>query len=70
MMLDTAPPTARMTAFLGKFEAALAAADIDAAVAMFAADSYWRDLVASPGTSRPWKAAIRSATSSSIASAK
>jgi putative flavoprotein involved in K+ transport len=45
MMLDTAP-TARMTAFLGKFEAALAAADIDAAVAMFAADSYWRDLVA------------------------
>jgi putative flavoprotein involved in K+ transport len=45
MMLDTAP-NARMTAFLGKFEAALAAGDIDAAVGMFAADSYWRDLVA------------------------
>ena len=44
-MLDTAP-TARMTAFLGKFEAALAAGDIDAAAAMFAAESYWRDLVA------------------------
>jgi putative flavoprotein involved in K+ transport len=44
-MLDTAP-TARMTAFLGKFEAALAAGDIDAAAAMFAGESYWRDLVA------------------------
>jgi putative flavoprotein involved in K+ transport len=44
-MLDTAP-TARMTAFLGKFDAALAAGDIDAAVAMFAEESYWRDLVA------------------------
>ncbi|HSU99798.1 MAG TPA: nuclear transport factor 2 family protein, partial [Roseiarcus sp.] len=44
-MLDTAP-NARMAAFLGKFDAALAAGDIDAAVGMFAADSYWRDLVA------------------------
>ena len=34
-MLDTAP-NARMTAFLGKFDAALAAGDVDAAVAMFA----------------------------------
>jgi putative flavoprotein involved in K+ transport len=44
-MLDTAP-NARMAAFLGKFDAALAAGDIDAAVTMFAVDSYWRDLVA------------------------
>ena len=32
-MLDTAP-NARMAAFLGKFDAALAAGDVDAAVAM------------------------------------
>ncbi len=44
-MLDTAP-NARMAAFLGKFDAALAAGDVDAAVAMFGAESYWRDLVA------------------------
>ncbi len=44
-MLDTAP-NARVAAFLGKFDAALAAGDIDAAVAMFGAESYWRDLVA------------------------
>jgi putative flavoprotein involved in K+ transport len=44
-MLDKAP-NARMTAFLGKFDAALAAGDVDAAAAMFAAESYWRDLVA------------------------
>ena len=35
-MLDTAP-NARMAAFLGKFDAALAAGDVDAAVAMFGA---------------------------------
>ena len=68
-MLDTAP-TARMTAFLGKFEAALAAGDIDAAAAMFAAESYWRISSPSPGTSRRWKGAIRSATCSPIASTK
>jgi putative flavoprotein involved in K+ transport len=45
MMLDTAP-NARVTAFLGKFDAALTAGDIEAAVAMFGAESYWRDLVA------------------------
>ena len=44
-MLDTAP-NARVAAFLGKFDAALAAGDIDAAVPMFAVDSYWRDLIA------------------------
>ena len=44
-MLDTTP-NARMAAFLGRFDAALAAGDIDAAVAMFGKDSYWRDLVA------------------------
>jgi putative flavoprotein involved in K+ transport len=44
-MLDTGP-NARIAAFLGKFDAALAKGDIDAAVAMFGAESYWRDLVA------------------------
>ena len=44
-MLDTAP-NARIAAFLGKFDAALAAGDVDAAVGMFGEDSYWRDLVA------------------------
>ena len=43
-MLDTAP-NARMAAFLGKFDAALSAGDIEAAVGMFGAESYWRDLV-------------------------
>src|SRR6201987_3048019 len=44
-MLDTAPND-RIGAFLGKFDAALTAGDIDAVVGMFAEDSYWRDLVA------------------------
>ena len=44
-MLDKAP-NARVAAFLGKFDAALMAGDIDAATTMFAADGYWRDLVA------------------------
>jgi putative flavoprotein involved in K+ transport len=44
-MLDKAP-NARVTAFLGKFDAALAAGDVDAAVALFGAECYWRDLVA------------------------
>ena len=44
-MLDKTP-NVRVTAFLGKFDAALAAGDVDAAVAMFGAESYWRDLVA------------------------
>jgi putative flavoprotein involved in K+ transport len=44
-MLDTGP-NARIAAFLGKFDGALAKGDIDAAVAMFGAESYWRDLVA------------------------
>ena len=44
-MLDTAP-NARVQTFLAKFDAALAKGDIDAATDMFAADSYWRDLVA------------------------
>ncbi len=43
-MLDKAP-NARVTALLGKFDAALAAEDIDAAVALFGAECYWRDLV-------------------------
>jgi putative flavoprotein involved in K+ transport len=44
-MLDTGP-NARIAAFLGKFDAALSSGDVDAAVAMFGAESYWRDLVA------------------------
>ena len=44
-MLDKAP-NARMAAFLGKFDAALAVGDVEAAAAMFGVESYWRDLVA------------------------
>jgi putative flavoprotein involved in K+ transport len=44
-MLDTTLD-GRIQAFLDQFDAALAAGDLDAAVAMFAADCYWRDLVA------------------------
>jgi putative flavoprotein involved in K+ transport len=44
-MLDTTP-NARLHSFLAKFDAALAASDIDAASGMFGEDSYWRDLVA------------------------
>src|SRR3954471_20771566 len=39
-------PHDRVTAWLADFEAALAARDIDRAVAKFATDSFWRDLVA------------------------
>jgi len=52
-MLDTTLD-ARVQAFLDKFEAALVAGDLDAAVGMFA--------------SRRWKAAARFATCSRIAS--
>jgi putative flavoprotein involved in K+ transport len=44
-MLDKAP-NARVTALLGKLDAALAAGDIEAAFALFGAECYWRDLVA------------------------
>src|SRR5690242_13950538 len=44
-MLDTTLD-GRIQAYLDQFDAALAAGDLDAAVAMFAADCYWRDLVA------------------------
>ena len=43
-MLDTTLDT-RVQAFLGRFEAALATGDLDAAAAMFAPECYWRDLV-------------------------
>ena len=43
-MLDVTP-AARAQAFLDRFGEALAKPDIEAAVAMFAEDSYWRDLV-------------------------
>jgi putative flavoprotein involved in K+ transport len=38
-------PTQRAQAWLGRFEAALAAGDADGVAALFEADSYWRDLV-------------------------
>jgi putative flavoprotein involved in K+ transport len=39
-------PQARVDTWFARFEAALAARDVPAAAAMFAADCYWRDLVA------------------------
>ncbi len=39
-------PQARVDAWLADFEEALAREDIDGAVALFAVDSFWRDLVA------------------------
>ena len=44
-MLDTTL-NVRVQVFLDKFEAALVAGDLDAAVGMFAPECYWRDLVA------------------------
>jgi len=44
-MLDTTF-NARIQVFLDKFDAALAAGDIEAAVDMFAPECYWRDLIA------------------------
>src|SRR5689334_10653537 len=43
---STVTPQERVTAWLTDFEAALAGRDIDRAVAKFATDSFWRDLVA------------------------
>jgi putative flavoprotein involved in K+ transport len=42
----TPSPQARVDAWLADFEAALAVRDIDRVVGKFAADSFWRDLVA------------------------
>ncbi|WP_116110388.1 NAD(P)/FAD-dependent oxidoreductase [Amycolatopsis ruanii] len=39
-------PQARVDAWLARFEAALAARDVEAAAGLFAVDSFWRDLVA------------------------
>jgi len=44
-MLDTTP-SARIKVFLDKFDAALAAGDVDVVARLFAKESYWRDLVA------------------------
>ena len=44
-MLDTTL-NARVQVFLDKFDAALVAGDLDAAMGMFAPECYWRDLVA------------------------
>ncbi len=41
----TSGPRAEVEAWLAAFEQALTAADVDAAVGLFASDSYWRDLV-------------------------
>ncbi|WP_409186165.1 NAD(P)-binding domain-containing protein [Amycolatopsis sp. VS8301801F10] len=42
---EASTPQARVEDWLGRFEAALAARDIEAAAGLFAVDSYWRDLV-------------------------
>ncbi|RSM53194.1 FAD-dependent oxidoreductase [Amycolatopsis sp. WAC 01376] len=42
----TGSPQARVDAWLSRFESALAARDAEAAAALFAVDSYWRDQVA------------------------
>ncbi|WP_340685592.1 NAD(P)/FAD-dependent oxidoreductase [Amycolatopsis coloradensis] len=42
----TGSPQARVDAWLSRFESALAARDVEAVAALFAVDSYWRDLVA------------------------
>ena len=39
-------PQARVDAWLARFESALKARDVEAAAALFATESYWRDLVA------------------------
>jgi putative flavoprotein involved in K+ transport len=36
----------RVDAWLGRFESALAAGDVDAAAGLFAPHSFWRDLIA------------------------
>ncbi|MFC9786547.1 NAD(P)-binding domain-containing protein [Rhodococcus sp. NPDC127528] len=43
---DPATPQQRVDAWLAAFETALAGRDVEAAAGMFAADSFWRDLVA------------------------
>ena len=43
--VETTGPQARVDAWLGRFESDLKARDIEAAAAMFATESYWRDLV-------------------------
>ena len=60
-MLDSTL-AAKAQAFLDRFEEALAKPDIDAAVALFAEDCYWRDLVSFTWTSRRWRGATPSAT--------
>ena len=44
--LDAADPQARVDAWLSDFEDALRARDVDRAAGMFAATSFWRDLIA------------------------
>jgi len=44
--LDAISPTGKVSTFLAQLNAALEAQDAKAASALFAADSYWRDLVA------------------------
>jgi putative flavoprotein involved in K+ transport len=71
MMLDTTS-NAQVQVFLDKFEAALAAGDIDAAVAMFAPECYWRDLVAFTWNIKTMEGRdqVREMLSSSLARAK
>ena len=44
-MLDKVSATTTLSEVLGKLDKALAAGDVDAAVELFQADCYWRDLV-------------------------
>src|SRR6185436_9984808 len=44
--VDSADPQARVDAWLSGFEDALRARDVDRAAGMFAATSFWRDLIA------------------------
>jgi len=43
--VSTSPARARVQDWLTRFESALTAGDVDAAAALFAPESYWRDLV-------------------------
>ena len=70
-MLDTTS-NAQVQVFLDKFETALTAGDIDAAVAMFAPECYWRDLVAFTWNIKTMEGRdqVREMLSSSLARAK
>src|SRR5829696_6931227 len=72
-MSDSAPtPTQQAAAWLADCGAALERADLDAALALFDADSYWRDLVAFTWniTTMEGPDAIRAMLENTLAAAK